>query len=79
MLNKEDFDRMQFPSSWYYYLNKNGEGQAVEFPIRVKPVLRRSLKHYIKNSVGALVQAPYIFEILKLYITKIPCSLDSIK
>ena len=28
MLNKEDFDRMQFPSSWYYYLNKNGEGQV---------------------------------------------------
>ena len=79
-LNKEDFDRMQFPSSWYYYLNKNGEGQAVEFPIRVKSVLRRSLKHCIVNSVGTLVQAPtYIFEIVKLYITRIPCSLDSIK
>ena len=79
LLNKKT-DRMELPPSWYYYLNKNGEGQAVEFPVRVNPVLRWSLKHYIIDNVGALVQAPtYILEVIKLYITKLPCSLESLK
>lgn len=41
LLAKDDFERMMLPCSWYYALNKHGEGHSVEFSIRAKPVLKR--------------------------------------
>jgi hypothetical protein len=80
LLDKEDFARMLILPSWYYSLDKYGEGQALEFPIWAKSALKRSPKHYLLNDAGVLVQAPvYIFQVVKLYITKTPCSIDSLK
>ena len=79
LLQKEDFQRMMLPSTWSYTLDKRGEGQSVEFPVRAKPVLKRSIQEYIINDCGALVKAPvYIFETVNFYITKQPCSKDSL-
>ncbi len=44
MMHKDDFERMMLPSSWYYSLNKQGEGHSVESPVRAKPVLKKIVK-----------------------------------
>ena len=78
MFEKEDFERMMLPDSWFYTLNKHGDGHCVDFPIRIKPILRKSTKDYRLNA-GILVESPrYLFEMLSLYMTKRPCSKDSL-
>lgn len=80
MLVKNDFERMMLPSSWHYSLNKQGEGHSIEFPVRAKPVLKRSTKDYFINSNGVLVRAPtYLFETVNFYVTKNPCSKESLE
>ena len=79
MLYKEDFERMRLPASWHYTLDKDGEGHSVEFPIRAKSILKRSRKEYIVNTSGVLVQGPvYLFEMVQFYMTKNPCSKESL-
>ena len=79
MLDKEDFSRFLLPNSWYYCFDKSGEGRKVEFPIRAKPHLRKSTKHFILDNTGAMVQAPtYVLEVVTFYITQTPCSKDSL-
>lgn len=79
MLDKEDFSRFLLPTSWYYCLDKSGEGREVEFPVRAKLHLKKSTKHFILNNSGILVEAPtYLFEVVTFYITKTPCSKDSL-
>jgi hypothetical protein len=58
LLAKNDFERMMLPCSWHYTLNKHGEGHSIEFPVRAKPVLKRSTMDYVINNSGVLVQAP---------------------
>lgn len=79
MLNIDDFERLMLPDSWYYTLDKHGEGHCIEFPIRAKPILRKSSKDFTLIA-GVLIQSPrYIFEMVTLYITKRPCSKDSLQ
>ena len=44
MLDKDDFVDMKLPQSWYYTLDKHGEGYCIEFPVRAKPVLKKTKK-----------------------------------
>lgn len=40
MYQKEDFSRFEkLPQNWWYFLNRDGEGQAVQPPLKIKPVL----------------------------------------
>lgn len=79
MLDKGDFSSFSLPTSWYYCLDKNGECREVEFPIRAKLHLKKATKHFIFNRSGVLVKAPiYLFEVVTFYITKTPCSKDSL-
>lgn len=52
-----DFRRFCLPSYWYYYLNELGQGIAVSFPLKLKPVLKFSKKRFIFSN-GKLKQAP---------------------
>jgi hypothetical protein len=81
LLDKHDFDRMPLlDESWWYCLKKNGEGSKVDFPIRAKPILRKSTSHYILDENNALVQAPsFVQEIVSFYVTTNPCSVDSLR
>jgi hypothetical protein len=80
LFSKNDFERMMLPFSWHYSLNKYGEGHSIEFPVRAKPVLKRSTKDYVLNNSGVLVQAPtYLFEMVNFYITKDPYSKESLE
>lgn len=68
MLNKDDFVDLTLPSSWH----------CIEFPVRAKSVLRRTKKDYFLNDDGILVLSPsYVVEMATFYITKNPCSKDS--
>ena len=66
--------------SWCYFLNRNGEGREVDFPLRAKPILRKSTSHYVLDQNHALIQAPsFIQEIISFYLTKHPFSFDSLR
>ena len=42
LLEKNDFERMPLlTESWWYCLNRIGEGREVDFPLRAKPILRK--------------------------------------
>lgn len=47
----EDFVRLkQLPFHWWYYFSEHVEGMAVDFPIKVKPILSWSpVHHYLFN------------------------------
>ncbi len=53
MLNKTDFERMLLPDTWHYTLKENGEGYAIEFPIRAKSVLKWLNKEFILMILAA--------------------------
>lgn len=79
MLEKNDVSRLKFlPNNWWYFLNENGEGKAVDFPIKVKPVLSWSPLTF-ELCKGKLCQAPRMpLEKLKLYILKRPCNVNNL-
>lgn len=81
LLDQHDFDRIPLlDESWWYSLNKNGEGNKVDFPIRAKPILRKSTLHYTLDKNSALVQGPsFVQEIVSFYVTTNPCSVDSLR
>ncbi|KAK2550529.1 hypothetical protein P5673_028728 [Acropora cervicornis] len=46
-----DFERFTaLPEHWWYYLDEHGEGRAVDFPIKIKPLLTWSPAHHIKRA-----------------------------
>ena len=79
MYSKHDFERFTaLPEHWWYYLDEHGEGRAVYFPIKIKPLLTWSLAHHIKRA-GRLVKAPRV-PIQKLSVTmmKRACNLQNL-
>ena len=51
LYSKHDFERFAaLPEYWWYYLDEHGEGKAVHFPIKIKPVLIWSPVHHIRRS-----------------------------
>lgn len=67
LYEKEDFSRLFLPPFWHYYLNQLGQGVAVNFPIKLKSVLKMSRKCFIVSN-GVLRQAT-MSPIEKLTIT----------
>ena len=58
MYSKHDFERFTALSErWWYYLDEHGEGKAVDFPIKTKPLLTWSPAPHIRRA-GRLVKAP---------------------
>ena len=39
MYSRDDFRCLDLPADWFYVLNQHGEGMAVHFPMKAKPVL----------------------------------------
>lgn len=78
MLNKDDFVDLTLPSYWHYTLNKDGDGYCIEFPVRAKSFLKKTKQDYFFNHDHILVPSPsYVVEMATFYITKNPCSKDS--
>jgi hypothetical protein len=79
MLHKEDMHRLKFlPESWWFVLNGHGEGSAVDFPIKVKPVLSWSPSCYMPKE-GKLCKAPRLpNEKLCISVIKKPCNAQTV-
>ena len=52
---------------WWYYMSEHGEGMAIDFPLKIKPVLSWSPSHSIVKQ-GIVCKAPR-FPVKKLCIT----------
>ena len=57
LCEKEDFVRPCLPLFWHYYLNQLGQGVAVNFPVKLKSMLKMSRNRLIVSN-GELGQAP---------------------
>ena len=68
---KEDFFCFTtLPENWWYYLDLHGGGKAIDFPLKMKPVLSGTPIQYIKEK-GKLKKAPRApVEKLKIHICK---------
>ena len=74
LFHKDDFTKSKYLSQhWWYFLNEHGEGFAIDFPIKIKPVLSWSPAHYF-NKHGLLCKAPrFPLEKLCMEVAKKPC------
>ena len=80
LVGKEDLTRLKFlPTNWWYILDENGQGKAVDFPIKVKTVLSWSPVTFMIDNKGKLCKAPRLpQEKLKLLVLKRPCGVNDL-
>ena len=79
LLQRSDFSNFSTLSShWGYCLNEHGQGVAIYFPVKVKPILSWSSNYYAFGG-KAVVHAPKRpKEKLKLTITRRPCNVNNL-
>ena len=57
LFEQNDLARLKYlPEDWWYFLNQHGEGLAVDFPLKARPILSWSSDKYVKKD-GQLVKA----------------------
>ena len=66
LLEKEDFKKMNLSKSWYYALDRHGQGTMLKFPVRVSYSCRQSRKSFYVDAKGQLVPRKSPIETLKL-------------
>lgn len=79
MYQKEDFSRFKdLPSDWYYYLDQHGQGTAIDFPVKAKPVLSWTPARY--HSVDGRLEKAKRMPIEKIAVTfaRKACDIHSI-
>ena len=68
--SKNDFSKFKYlPSNWLYNLDDDGNGTAVDFTLKAKPILLWSPKTFLKTDKG-MVEAKR-FPIEKVCLTMI--------
>ena len=68
LFEQNDLARLKYlPEDWWYFLNQHGEGLAVDFPLKARPILSWSSDKYVKKD-GQLVKVKK-FPIEKICIT----------
>jgi len=78
MLSLKDFSKLSLPYHWWYILDANGQGKAVNFPVKMKAYLGSSPKHFILQA-GKLTEAPKMpLEMVSLIINTKACSQDNL-
>ena len=79
MYSKNDFARFKWlPDSWWYYLNEHGEGNAVDFPIKIKAVLSWSPAHFIKKGDKLCKASKFPLEKICISLVKRPCNVNNL-
>ena len=68
----------ELPDNWWYIVDKNGEGYAIDFPMKIKPLVTWTTANYIwKNN--SLVNGPRMpIEKLCIVMVKRPCNIDNL-
>jgi hypothetical protein len=80
LFEKNELARFKYlPEDWWYYINQDGEGVAVDFPFKARPVLSWSLQKCTKKG-GKLMKATRvpIEKVCLITIIRRECSTDSI-
>jgi hypothetical protein len=79
LFEKNDFNQLKYlPENWWYQLNNDGQGTAVKFPIKIKPILSWSSSCNMKK-YGKLVKAPrFPLEKLCITIVRSACNINNI-
>lgn len=80
LYEKEDFSRLMpaLSNHWWYYLDELGEGQAVDFPVKIKPIVTWTSLHFIWEN-NQLKQAPRIpQEKLCVTVVRRCCNIDNL-
>ena len=79
LFSNQDLSRLKYlPTHWWYFMNEHGEGTAIDFPIKIKPVLSWSSAHcFVKN--GYIMKAKRLpLEKLCISIAKRPCNVNTL-
>ena len=79
LFSNQDLSRLKYlPRHWWYFMNGNGKGTAIDFPIKIKPVLSwSSALCFVKN--GHIMRAKRLpLEKLGISIAKRPCNVNSV-
>lgn len=79
LFDKDDLIKLKYlPAGWWYCLNHDGEGIAIDFPVKAKPILSWSQKKIIKKDGKLVKGAQFTIEKVCLTIIRKPCTLESI-
>jgi hypothetical protein len=79
LYSKNDFGRFKaLPDYWWYYLDQHGEGKALDFPIKIKPIVSWSPIQYIVKSGKFVKASRFPVEKLCITIAKRACNIDNI-
>ena len=57
----EDFPHSYFSENWYKYLDKNGDGYEIDFPVRMKASIKWIDNGYYRSENSELICAPKTF------------------
>ena len=78
LYEKPDFCNLNLPRAWWYYLDHNGEGRAINFPMKIKPVLLWSPRHYNVQNRDVMEAERMPIEKAKIHFSKRACSADTL-
>ena len=56
LYERTDFNSEYFSEGWWFVQDKNGDGCCIDFPIKLRPVVKFSPKVYSKSSDGRIVE-----------------------
>ena len=75
----EDLSKFKYlPCNWWYNLDGDGNGTAVDFPIKAKPTLSWSPKKFLKTDGGMVEAKRYPIEKVSLTIIRKSCTAEQI-
>ena len=78
LYEKQDFCNLDIEESWWYHLDSNGEGRAISFPIKIKPVLLWSPKRYIVQNRELMQAERMPIEKAKIHFSRRACSAETL-
>lgn len=79
LYGKNDFSKFKYlPSNWWYNLDDDGNGTAVDFPLKAKPILSWSPKTFLKTDKGMVEAKRFPIEKVCLTIIRKSCTAEQI-
>ena len=79
LYEKDDFDRFEtLPCHWHYCLNVHGEGTAVDFPLKIKPLLSWIPSHYVVDRNKLQIAPKIPVEKVVTHLVKQQCNVSTI-
>ncbi|CAB3980606.1 Hypothetical predicted protein, partial [Paramuricea clavata] len=79
LYQKNNYEALKYlPENWWYHINQNGEGIAVDLPLKAKPMLSWSSVNFMKKN-GKLCRAARIpVEKICLTVVRKACNAEHV-